>query len=315
MPEGDTIFRAARTLNRALAGRRVVRFESVLPALTRIHEDTPVTGRTVESVTAAGKHVLMRFSPLDVARGDHEPVEWSGRLVLRTHMRMNGSWHIYRTGERWRRPRRDMRVVVATDAFEAVGFNVPVAEFLFLAGASPRTPARSLAGAPTPRAAPSPAVPSLERQEDLRKMGPDLLGETFDADEAVRRFRERPAVEIADALLNQRVVAGVGNVYKSEMLFLCGIDPFARVDRVSDDQLRAILETARKHMKANVIDPTAAIVTYRGYRRTTGRADPSERLYVYGRARKPCRKCGTRIDVRAQGPNARLTYWCPVCQA
>src|SRR6476469_9658879 len=115
MPEGDTIFRAARTLHRALAGREVVRFESVLPALTRVHEDAPLTGRRVETVTAAGKHVLMRFS---------------GDLVLRTHMRMNGSWHIYRPGERWRRPRRDMRVMVATAGYEAVGFNVPVAEWL-----------------------------------------------------------------------------------------------------------------------------------------------------------------------------------------
>lgn len=300
MPEGDTIFRAARTLNRALAGRAVVRFESVFPALTRVHEDSPITGRTIESVTAAGKHVLMRFA---------------GGLVLRTHMRMNGSWHIYRPGEKWLRPRRDMRVVVATDAFEAVGFNVPVAEFLSSAGAPPQTPARSLAGTPTPRAAPSHAVPSLERQLDLRLMGPDLLGESFDADEAIRRFRERPAMAIADALLNQRVVAGAGNVYKSEVLFLCRVDPFLRVDRVTDEQLGAILETARKHLKANVIDPTSAIVTYRGYRRTTGRADPSERLYVYGRARKPCRKCGTPIEVRAQGPHARLTYWCPACQS
>lgn len=303
MPEGDTIFRAARTLNRALAGHQVVRFESVFPALTRIHEDSPITGRTVESVTAAGKHVLMRFSALrpfeelrvvpSAVEGRHAqgaPSESrGGQLVLRTHMRMNGSWHIYRPGEKWRRPRRDMRVVVATDAFEAVGFNVPVAELL---------PDKALA-----------------RQEDLRLMGPDLLGDTFDTDEAIRRFRERPAMAIADALLNQRVVAGAGNVYKSEVLFLCGIDPFLRVDLVTDERLRAILEMARKHLKANVLDPTAAIVTYRGYRRTTGRADPSERLYVYGRARQPCRKCGTRITVRAQGPNARLTYWCPVCQS
>ena len=274
MPEGDTIFRAARTLHRALAGREVVRFESVLPALTRIHDDTPITGRRVEQVTAAGKHVLMTFT---------------GDLVLRTHMRMNGSWHIYRPGEPWRRPRRDMRVVVGTAEYEAVGFNVPVAEFL------------------APRA--------LARQDDLRLMGPDLLGPTFDADEAIRRFRARPELSIADALLNQRIVAGAGNVYKSEVLFLCGVDPFARVADVPDERLRAILTTARKHLQANVIDPTAAIVTYRGYRRTTRRADPAERLYVYGRARQPCRTCGTAIDVRAQGPHARLTYWCPVCQA
>ena len=274
MPEGDTIFRAARTLHRALAGHDVVRFESVFPALTRVHEDAPITGRRVEGVSAAGKHILMRFS---------------SDLVLRTHMRMNGSWHIYRPGETWRRPRRDMRIVVATANFEAVGFNVPVAEFL------------------EPRA--------LARQEDLRLMGPDLLADTFDAAEALRRLRARPDLAIADALLNQRLVAGAGNVYKSEVLFLCGVNPYARVADVDDARLTAILTTARKHLQANVIDPTAAIVTYRGYRRTTRRADPAERLYVYGRAGKPCRTCGTPIAMRAQGPHARLTYWCPRCQA
>jgi endonuclease VIII len=288
VPEGDTIFRAARTLHRALAGHEVVGFESVFPALTRVHEDAPITGRRVEAVSAAGKHVLIRFSPLNIARGDREPVARSGDLILRTHMRMNGSWHIYRRGEAWRRPRRDMRIVVATADFEAVGFNVPVAEFL-----DPRT---------------------LVRQDDLRLMGPDLLGETFDAGEALRRFRARPELAIADALLNQRIVAGAGNVYKSEVLFLCGVHPFARVADVADERLLAILAMARKHLQANVIDATAAIVTYRGYRRTTRRADPAERLYVYGRAGKPCRQCGTPIAIQAQGPHARLTYWCPTCQ-
>ena len=115
MPEGDTIFRAARTLHRALAGSAVTRFESVFPALNRIDQDRPLAGRTIESVSARGKHLLMTFS---------------GDLVLRTHMRMNGSWHIYRPGERWQRPARDMRIVVETARFVAVGFNVPVAEFL-----------------------------------------------------------------------------------------------------------------------------------------------------------------------------------------
>jgi endonuclease-8 len=181
-----------------------------------------------------------------------------------------------------------MRVMVATKEFEAIGFNVPIAEFLEDRG--------------------------LARQEDLRLMGPDLLGEAFDEEEALRRFRGRGQTAIADALLNQRVVAGAGNVYKSEVLFLCRVDPFAPVHLVNDEQLRQILATARKYLRANVIDHTAAIVTYTGYRRTTGRTDPSERLYVYGRARKPCRRCGARIRVKAQGPDARLTYWCPSCQ-
>ena len=274
MPEGDTIFRAARTLHRALAGQPVVRFESVLPALTRVHEDTPLTGRVIEDVRAAGKHVLMQFA--------HD-------LVLRTHMRMNGSWHIYRPGEEWQRPRRDMRVVVATERFEAVGFNIPVAEFLSSRG--------------------------MARQADLRLMGPDLLGQAFDEAEAIQRLRARGRTEIADAVLNQRVVAGIGNVYKSEVLFLTGVNPFTPVAGLSDETLHAILATARIQLRANVIDPSAAIVTYRGYRRTTRRADPSERLSVYGRARKPCRKCGTAIRVKAQGRDARLTYWCPTCQS
>jgi endonuclease-8 len=273
VPEGDTIFRAAATLHRALAGKPIVRFESMYPAVTRVHDDHPLTATHVEKVSSSGKHVLMYFG---------------NGFVLRTHMRMNGSWHIYRRGEAWRRPRRDMRIVIATAEFEAVGFNVPVAEFL------------------DPRA--------MARQDDLRSMGPDLLADRFDAQEALRRFRERPEVSIADALLDQRLVAGAGNVYKSEVLFLCGVNPFARVAAVNDERLLALLATARKHLQANVIDATAAIVTYRGYRRTTRRADPAERLYVYGRAGKPCRTCGTPIEMRAQGPNARLTYWCPRCQ-
>ena len=277
MPEGDTIFRAAQTLQRALAGKPVVFFESMLPALDRVE----ITGRTIDRVSTAGKHLLMHFS---------------GDLVLRTHMRMSGSWHIYRRVgaddagrfEPWQRPRRDMRVVIATHDFEAVAFNVPVAEFLDRR--------------------------ALRRQPDLKQIGPDLLGETFDADEAIRRFRTRGTMSIADALINQRVVAGAGNVFKSELLFLCAVDPFARVADVSDDELRALLKAGQKYLRANVNDSKGTIVTYTGFRRTTSRMDPSERLYVYGRARKPCRKCGTPIQVKPQGPDARLTYWCPSCQ-
>src|SRR3712207_351173 len=109
MPEGDTIFRAARTLHRALAGKPIVRFESVFPALTRVHVDHPLTVQTLDRVWSSGKHLLMQFS---------------GGLVLRTHMRMNGSWHIYRPGETWQRARRDMRILLETDDFVAVGFNI-----------------------------------------------------------------------------------------------------------------------------------------------------------------------------------------------
>ncbi|HKO02476.1 MAG TPA: DNA-formamidopyrimidine glycosylase family protein, partial [Thermoanaerobaculia bacterium] len=114
MPEGDTIFRAARALHRALAGKRVAKFETAFAQLARVDDQSPIAGRTIERVRAAGKHLIIDFS---------------GDLSLRTHMRMNGSWHIYKTGERWQRPRSDMRVVVATDDYVAVGFNVPIADF------------------------------------------------------------------------------------------------------------------------------------------------------------------------------------------
>src|SRR5689334_4761386 len=114
MPEGDSIFRAARTLHRALAGRTVTRFDSVFPRLTRVDTDHPLRGRTIDLVEARGKHLLIWFS---------------GDLVLRTHMRMHGSWHIYRPGERWQRPRHDMRIVIETGGIDAIAFNVPVAEF------------------------------------------------------------------------------------------------------------------------------------------------------------------------------------------
>jgi endonuclease-8 len=272
MPEGDSIFRAARALNRALAGRVITRFESVFPQLTRIDADRPLRGRTVERVTSRGKHLLMWFS---------------GDLVLRTHMRMQGAWHIYRPGERWRRPRHEMRIHLATDAFEAVAFTVPVAE----------------------------VSTQAELERELAEVGPDPLGPDFDAATAVERLRARGDVEIAEALLDQRAIAGIGNVYKSEVLFAARVNPFARGASLDAPTLERIVAATLKFMRANVTDgATAAIVTYTGFRRTTGRADPSERLWVYGRAAKPCRCCGTPISFAKQGLHARSTYWCAHCQ-
>jgi endonuclease-8 len=273
VPEGDTIFRAARTLNRALAGKRVVRFESVFPSLTRVDVDAPLTRRRIEEVSARGKHLLMRFS---------------GGLILRTHMRMHGSWHVYRPGERWQRARHRMRVLVATEDFVAVAFDVPVAEFI--------------------------RADDLARHEELRHLGPDLLGEDFDERAALERMRARSRDPIADVLLDQRVVAGIGNVYKSEVLFACRIDPVAATATLPDADLQRLIATARRLLLANVQPAMAPMTTYSGLRRTTGRQNPAERLWVYGRGGQPCRRCGTAIGVRKQGPGARLTYWCPNCQ-
>ena len=268
MPEGDTIFRAARTLHRALAGQVVTRFDAAYAPLARVHDDTPITGRTIEAVEARGKHLVIRFS---------------GDLALRTHMRMHGSWHIYRPGERWQRPPREMRVLVGTADFVAVGFNVPDAEFE--------------------------AGEDVGRRDPIARLGPDLLRDDFDPAEAVRRLRERDTLPIAEALLDQRALAGIGNVFKSEILFEGGVHPETRVAAVPDDWLEALVSIARRQLAANVGDAMP-----RSGRRTTRQLAPDEGLWVYGRSGRPCRRCGTAIAFARHGAGARPTYWCPNCQ-
>ena len=255
MPEGDSIFRAARTLNEALAGRTVTRFESVFPQLTRVDTASPLRGRTIDRVEARGKHLLMWFS---------------GDLVLRTHMRMHGSWHLYRPGERWQRSRGDMRIIIQTAEYEAVAFSVPVAEL---------TTARE-----------------LERAAPLRQLGPDILADEFDTDDVVTRIQRMAEVEVADALLDQSVVAGIGNIFKSESLFVARVNPFARVGELSRDDLVRVFAAAHRLMRASAV------------RR------PAAGFALYGRAGRPCRRCGTQISRRRQGEHARVTYWCDRCQ-
>jgi len=296
MPEGDSIFRAARTLHRALAGHVVTRFDTAYAPLARVHDDTPITGRTIEAVDARGKHLVMRFSG-DLTGSDAAlsraasggPVgarlqfAWRGPLALRTHMRMHGSWHVYRPGERWQRPPREMRVLVATAAFVAVGFNIVDAEFE--------------------------AASAVGTRDAIAHLGPDLLAPGFDAAEALRRLRERGAVPIAEALLDQRALAGIGNVFKSEVLFEGGVHPETRVDALSDARLAELVDIARRQLAANVVETMP-----RFGRRTTGRMAIAEGLWVYGRGGRPCRRCGTPITFARQGLGARPTYWCPRCQ-
>jgi endonuclease-8 len=274
MPEGDTIFRAARTLHRVLAGKQVTRFESVYPAITRIADDHPIVGRTIDSVSALGKHLLIAFS---------------GGLTLRTHMRMNGSWHVYPAGARWQRPARDMRVLVGTRDAVAVAFNVPIAELL--------------------------TTRELARHKEVQALGPDLLADDtpFDRAEVIRRLRGRGREAIADALLNQHVVAGIGNVFKSEILFLAGVDPFTTAMALDDAALDRLVGIAREQLAANVMSQSQTLSPAVG-RRTTRSLDPREKLWVYGRGGKPCRRCGTAIRSKKTGLHARLTYWCPACQ-
>jgi endonuclease VIII len=273
MPEGDTIYRAARTLHTALEGRIITRFDTGLAQLAALDRNEPIAGRTVEQVAAAGKHLLMTLS---------------GGVVLRTHMRMNGSWHIYRPGERWQLPPGAMRILIETADWVAVAFNVYVAEFV--------------------------RADQLHRHRPVASLGPDLLGD-FDPAQALARVRQPPARAVHEVLLDQRVLAGLGNVYKSEILFLSGLHPDTHADDVTDEEWRALMALAQKLLEANVAESSGpGIETYRGLRRTTGRMNAEERLWVYSRGGQPCRKCGTRIASRKDGDDARVTYWCPMCQ-
>ena len=304
MPEGDTIFRAARTLHRALAGQVVSRFETQYAQIARVHDDAPITGRIVEKVVSRGKHLLIYFSAAgsgQSAGGSGESgtegtttpatrrLEVDGPLVLRTHMLMSGSWHIYRVGEAWLRGPAAARVVVGTSAFVAVGFAVPIAEFV--------------------------PASALEEDEAIGRLGPDVLAPDFDAAEAVTRLTASPRPTAAEALLDQRAVAGIGNVFKSELLFLARLWPFVPPAAVTESQWARMMRDARVLLQANVIDPAeAGVLTWRGARRTTGRSNPAQRLYVYGRHGRPCRRCGTPILLRHHGEHNRSTYWCPTCQ-
>ncbi|TCK70796.1 Fpg/Nei family DNA glycosylase [Acidipila rosea] len=274
MPEGDTIFRSARALGRALTGHRVVAFDTAYAPLASVNDNTPVAGRTIEQVESRGKWLLIYFS---------------GDLILVTHMLMKGSWHIYRRGERWRRSRQHMRLVIATEEFEAVAFDVPIARFH--------------------------TARSLERQSAIPRLGPDLLGSGFSEGEAAIRLRARGDEEVAVALLNQQVMAGIGNVFKSEICFVCGVHPFRRVDALTRTEVDCLIDKARQLLALNVTETSGdGMITYTGARRTTGAADPGARLWVYGRQGRPCRRCGESVLMRKQGAQARSTYWCPRCQ-
>jgi endonuclease-8 len=260
MPEGDTILRAARTLGRTLQGKRITSFASPLPRL----DGAGLSGVIVESVEARGKNLLVRFD--------------DGRALL-THMRMTGSWHLYGPGERWKKPARLARAVLATEDAVAVCFNAPVVELL--------------------------SARQLARHESLRRLGPDVLAEGFDAAEAVRRIAGAGDRPIGEALILQSALAGVGNIYKSETLFLCGVDPFSPAAALPQKDLTRIVAKAHDLMSAN-LDGNP-----RKTRQTLGGAS----YWVYGRSGKACFRCGTRIRMRRQGTAGRSTYWCPGCQS
>jgi endonuclease-8 len=263
MPEGDTIFRTAATLHAALAGRGVSAFESVLAPVAARAEDARIVGRKIAAVEARGKHLMLRFE---------------GGSVLHTHLGMRGSWHLYRTSSRWRKPRTSARIVITAGEVVAVCFQPMLAELL------------------------SPS--ELRSNLRLFRLGPDATAGDFDPSLALSRVRERSELEIGVAILDQRALAGVGNVYKSEVLFLSGVNPFVRVGALDDPTLLRIVTTASAQLKRNLD---------KSERRTTSALAPG-RLWVYGRGGEPCRRCGETLRRAPQGVQRRTTFWCPRCQ-
>ncbi len=264
MPEGDTVWLAAKRMHEAFAGRVLTRSDFRVPQLAT----TDLSGRLVLEVVPRGKHMLTRLSP---GAGD------SG-LTLHTHFRMDGSWHLYRPGDPWKGgPAWQVRAVLQNLEWQAVGYRLPVVELLETA----------------------------DEASAVGHLGPDVLADDWDLDEAVRRLRAEPEREIGMALLDQRNLAGLGNLYRTEVLFVRGLTPWVRVADVPD--LPALVEKGRRLMLAN-----------RGHweQSTTGSLRYGEVHWVFERSGQPCRRCRTRILTAEQGdkPYARLSYWCPRCQ-
>ena len=224
-----------------------------------------------------GSHVTA-VEPL----GKHMLIRFDNGLALHTHLRMGGTWHRYAPGERWRIAASKARVVLEVPEHVVVCFNAPVAELM------------------DDRA--------TRLHPALAALGPDLLGNSFDAEEAFRRLRLRADAEVAEALADQRALAGIGNVFKSEILFAESVNPWTRVAGLPDDKLRALISTARRLLLDNATPGRPHRVTTRG--------DPSAHgsVWVYGRANRPVPRCGTPIRVRRQGQLNLTTYWCPTCQ-
>lgn len=257
MPEGDTVFRTARTLHRALAGQVLLRTDFRVPSLA----NADLAGQQVLEVRSRGKHLLLRTS---------------GGWTLHTHLRMDGQWRVQRTGEPL--PRGPVRVVLETPRYTALALEMPVVEL----------------------------VATAEEERVVGHLGPDLLGPDWDEAEALRRLGLQPDREIGDALLDQRNLAGIGNLYKAEVLFLKGVNPWTPVGRVPE--LPELLALARRLLEFSV---------RHGVQSTTGALRGSEKNWVFERPGRPCRRCGSLVQVRRQGSvpgQERLSYWCPACQ-
>jgi endonuclease-8 len=258
VPEGDTVFVAATRLHAALAGSLLTKTDFRVPRFATVD----LSGRVLDEVVARGKHLLFRIE---------------GGTTLHTHYKMEGAWHLYRHGERWRGPAFQVRAVLETARWVAVGFRLATTELL----------------------------PTSSERDVVGHLGPDVLGPDWDPDEAVRRICAAGDRSIGDVLLDQTIIAGPGNVYRCEICFLRGIHPAAPVASVPD--VPGLVALTKRLMDANRTT---------GIQITTGDARPGRERWVYGRKGLPCRRCGTLIrkEQPTGAPQDRVTYWCPHCQ-
>ncbi|MER7947814.1 DNA-formamidopyrimidine glycosylase family protein [Streptomyces sp. NPDC096079] len=257
MPEGDTVWQAAHRLHTALAGRVLTRADLRVPRFAT----ADLTGRTLLDFTPRGKHLLARIE---------------GGLTLHSHLRMDGAWRVYATGQRPHGgPEFQIRAILGNAESTAYGYRLPVLEL----------------------------IRTAEESRVVGHLGPDLLGPDWDPTEAVRRLGADPARPLGDALLDQRNLAGIGNVYKSELAFLAAVTPWLPVGELAPEVPARLVATAHRLLEANKDRPD---------RRTTTTRRPGTPLYVYGREGRACLRCGTAIRKAELGD--RVTYWCPGCQ-
>ncbi|HEV3229833.1 MAG TPA: DNA-formamidopyrimidine glycosylase family protein [Solirubrobacteraceae bacterium] len=258
MPEGDTIHHAANRIRAALLDRVPDEIDSPHPRHRHDRWPERLSGRSVRAVDAYGKHLFLRFD---------------GDLTLHSHLRMTGAWAVYARGERWRRSRRRAWLVLRTTDHEVVQFDGPVLELM--------TESRT------------------RFDQRLAGLGPDILAEHFDERGFMARLRgDDPRRPIGDALLDQRTVAGIGNLWKAEACFQAGLDPWREVSRVTDAEALAVARAARLEMRRSAL----------------GGWEKRPRA-VYRRAGLPCPRCGAEVLARGQGEANRTTYWCAACQS
>jgi endonuclease-8 len=272
MPEGDSVWRAASQLHKALSGQKLTASDFRVPRFATLN----LTGWTVEEVVPRGKHLLMRLQGPD-----------NQKLTIHSHLKMEGVWQVYPPGGRWRKPGFTARCVLRTTAADAVGFSLGVLE----------------------------VVRTADEDSIVGHLGPDLLGPDWDAAEAERRIRTAPDVPIGVALLDQRNLAGIGNIYRCEACFLSGVHPASPVSALPD--LVTLMTDAKQLLEAN-LGPGRRMTVLNPRGMPVGRMAGRAGYWVYGREHQPCLKCGTPIRRgvlgKPTGEEERNIYFCPQCQ-